>query len=115
MHVNLNRKLVAVAVAALAVTGGGAAIAASKLGSPTEESQAVINDAAQQLGVQPSALSDALTDAVYSSSPYSSRPARETRNANDSVYRNGGSKSMLSLHKSGSGYVAAITMGVHRS
>jgi len=58
---------------------------------------------------------DALTDAVYSSSPYSSRPARETRNANDSVYRNGGSKSMLSLHKSGSGYVAAITMGVHRS
>ena len=60
MHVNLNRNLVAVAVAALAVTGGGAAIAASKLGSPKEESQAVINDAAQQLGVQPSALSDAL-------------------------------------------------------
>ena len=64
MHVNLNRKLVAVAVAALAVTGGGAAIAASKLGSPKEESQAVINDAAQQLGVQPSALSDALKKAL---------------------------------------------------
>jgi hypothetical protein len=60
----LNRKLVAGAVAALAVTGGGAAIAASKLGSPQQESQAVINDAAQQLGVQPSALSDALKKAL---------------------------------------------------
>ena len=58
---------------------------------------------------------DTLTDAVYRSAPYSNRPARDTRNATDSVYRNGGSKSMLSLHKSGSGYVAAITMGVHRS
>jgi len=64
MHLKLNRKLVAGAVAALAVTGGGAAIAASKLGSPKEESQAVINDAAQQLGVQPSALSDALKKAL---------------------------------------------------
>src|SRR2546425_4875441 len=38
---------------------------------------------------------DTLTDAVYLKAPYSSRPARTTRNANDSVYRNGGSKSML--------------------
>src|SRR5437870_2682643 len=38
---------------------------------------------------------DTLTDAVYSSSPYSNRPNRDTRNATDSVYRNGGSKSML--------------------
>ncbi len=58
---------------------------------------------------------DTLTDAVYLKAPYSSRPTRDTRNANDSVYRNGGSKSMLTIHKSGSGYVAAITMGVQRS
>src|SRR5438132_636611 len=58
---------------------------------------------------------DTLTDAVYLKAPYSSRPARTTRNANDSVYRNGGSKSMLTVHKSGSGYVAAIMMGVQRS
>src|SRR5213593_2738243 len=64
MHVKVNRKIVAGTVAALAVTGGGAAIAASKLGSHKEESQAVINDAAQQLGVQPSALSDALKKAL---------------------------------------------------
>ena len=58
---------------------------------------------------------DTLTDAVYLKAPYSSRPARTTRNANDSVYRNGRSKSMLTVHKSGSGYAAAIMMGVQRS
>ena len=58
---------------------------------------------------------DTLTDAVYRNAPYASRPARGTRNANDSVYRNGGRKSMLTVHKSGSDYVAAIAMGVQRS
>jgi hypothetical protein len=40
--------------------GAGAAVAAQKLVSPKQESQAIINDAASRLGVQPSALSDAL-------------------------------------------------------
>jgi hypothetical protein len=57
-------KVVAGVVAALAVAGGGAAIAATKLASPQEESQAVIDDAAQQLGVQPSKLSGALKKAL---------------------------------------------------
>jgi protocatechuate 3,4-dioxygenase beta subunit len=57
---------------------------------------------------------DAFTDAVYQRSPYSSRPDRTTRNANDSIFVNGGKKSLVSVRKSGSGYVAAITMGVHR-
>src|SRR6266545_3922138 len=59
---------------------------------------------------------DTLTDAVYRKAPYSSRPSRETRNANDSVYRNGGSKSLIRIRKNSAGvYVATITMGVHRS
>jgi protocatechuate 3,4-dioxygenase beta subunit len=58
---------------------------------------------------------DSLTDAVYKRAPYSSRPGRETRNANDSVYRGGGSKSILKLAKSGSGYVGTLAMGVQRS
>ena len=57
---------------------------------------------------------DALTDVVYARAPYSSRPNRDTRNANDSVYVNGGSRSMLTVKRSGGGYVAAITMGVAR-
>src|SRR5438477_8304467 len=61
-------------------------------------------------------FSDTLTDAVYRASPYSSRPNRTTRNATDSIYRDGGSRSLLHVKKSSAGlYVATITMGVHRS
>ena len=56
---------------------------------------------------------DSLTDAVYRRAPYNSRPNRSTRNATDPIYRDGGSKSLLSVKKSSSGlYVATITMGV---
>jgi len=58
---------------------------------------------------------DTLTDAVYKNAPYNARGARDTRNATDSIYRNGGSKSMLKVAKSGSGYVGTILMGVHRA
>ncbi|MDQ2983577.1 MAG: hypothetical protein M3R70_06605 [Actinomycetota bacterium] len=64
MDRSTKRKVVAGSVAALAVAGGGAAIAATKLASPKEESQAIVNDAAKQLGVQPSALSNALKKAL---------------------------------------------------
>jgi protocatechuate 3,4-dioxygenase beta subunit len=58
---------------------------------------------------------EALTDAVYKRAPYRSRPGRDTRNATDSIFRNGGSKSVLKTAKNGSGYVARMTMGVSRS
>jgi protocatechuate 3,4-dioxygenase beta subunit len=58
---------------------------------------------------------DKLTDAVYRRAPHASRPNRTTRNATDAVYRNGGSKSMLHLRRSGPAYVATIMMGVHRT
>lgn len=57
-------KVFGASLAALAVAGGGAAIAATKAWSPHEESQAVINDAAKQLGVTPSQLSNALKQAL---------------------------------------------------
>jgi protocatechuate 3,4-dioxygenase beta subunit len=60
-------------------------------------------------------FSDAVTDAVYRRTPYSRRPNRDPRNEGDSIYRNGGRRSTLRLRKSGSGYVASITMGVLRS
>jgi protocatechuate 3,4-dioxygenase beta subunit len=58
---------------------------------------------------------DGLTDAVYARAPYNTRGARDVRDSSDSIYRNGGSKSLLHVTKSGTGYVGAITMGVHRS
>jgi hypothetical protein len=59
----MNRKLVAGGIAALAVAGGGAAIAATQLDSPGARSAAIVDDAASRLGVQPSQLSDALKSA----------------------------------------------------
>jgi polyhydroxyalkanoate synthesis regulator phasin len=56
--------VLAVAGAALAVAGGGAALAASGALSPSKENEAVIEDAAKQLGVEPSELSAALRKAL---------------------------------------------------
>jgi protocatechuate 3,4-dioxygenase beta subunit len=58
---------------------------------------------------------DTLTDAVFKRSPYSRRRNRSTRNAADSIYRNGGRRSTLALRRSGAGYVGSIVMGVQRS
>jgi hypothetical protein len=56
-------KLAAGAGAALAVVGAGAALAADRL-TPKAESQAIVNDAAKQLGVDPAKLSNALEQAL---------------------------------------------------
>lgn len=52
--------VVGVAVALIVGLGAAGAIAATKVLSPSEESKAVIDDAAAQLGVQPSELTSAL-------------------------------------------------------
>ena len=58
-----RRKLAVVIVAVAVVAGGGGAIAATEL-SPESESEAVIEDAAELLGVEPEELSDALKQAL---------------------------------------------------
>ena len=60
----MKKRVLVGAVAGVAVAGGGAALAANQFGSPQQESQAVVNDAAKQLGVKPSQLSDALKKAL---------------------------------------------------
>ena len=60
-------------------------------------------------------FSDAFTDAVYRRAPYSKRPNRTTRNANDSIFVNGGKTSLLRLRRQGRGYLGSIAMGVHAS
>jgi hypothetical protein len=59
-----TRTLAATAVAVALVAGGGAAIAATQLDTPQAESQAVVDDAARQLGVDPGKLDDALRTAL---------------------------------------------------
>lgn len=61
----VKRKVVAGTVAALAVGGAGAGVAATQLGSsPSAESKAIVADAAKRLGVEPSKLSDAIKQAL---------------------------------------------------
>jgi len=59
-------------------------------------------------------FSDTLTDAVYRAAPYTARPNRDVRNAQDSIFVNGGKRGLLAVTKSGSGYVGTIAMGVHK-
>jgi hypothetical protein len=64
MKLNRKAKIVVGAAALLAATGAGAAVAASQDSSPSSESKAVIDDAAKQLGIPSSKLSDALKQAL---------------------------------------------------
>ena len=63
MQRSLKRKVVAGGIAALAVAGAGGAVAATQL-SPKAESDAVLEDAAKELGVDPDELDDALRTAL---------------------------------------------------
>jgi protocatechuate 3,4-dioxygenase beta subunit len=60
-------------------------------------------------------FSDALTDTIFARKPYNGRGQRDQRNSTDSIYANGGSRSLLRLKRQGTGYLGTITMGVHRT
>jgi polyhydroxyalkanoate synthesis regulator phasin len=59
-----RKKIVAVLAALVVVVGAGAAIGATGALSPKEESEAVVDDAAKQLGVTPNQLTAALKQAL---------------------------------------------------
>jgi protocatechuate 3,4-dioxygenase beta subunit len=58
---------------------------------------------------------DRVTDAAYRKAPYTNRPTRDVRNADDMVFRNGGKRSLLSVRRNDAGYAGSIRMGVRRS
>jgi hypothetical protein len=60
---NSRIRIAVIAGAALAVAGGGVAVAANQLSTPQQERQAIIDDAAKRLDVTPSALQGALEQA----------------------------------------------------
>jgi protocatechuate 3,4-dioxygenase beta subunit len=55
---------------------------------------------------------DTLNAAVYASAPYTGRGQPDTTDATDSIYANGGSRSLPTMRRKGSGYVGAIVLGV---
>jgi hypothetical protein len=85
MDKSTKRKLVAGGVAAVAVAGSGAAVAATQFGSPKAESQAIVNDAAKQLGVTPTALSNALKTALKNRVDAAVKSGRITKAEGDRI------------------------------
>jgi hypothetical protein len=85
MDVKLKRKLVALVVAVVAVAAAGAAVAATTLGSPQEESQAIVNDAANQLGIEPGKLSGALKQALKNRVDAAVADGRMTKEEGDAL------------------------------
>jgi protocatechuate 3,4-dioxygenase beta subunit len=57
---------------------------------------------------------DTITAKAYTVAPYTSRPGPDMLNAQDSIYVNGGRRSMLALKKTAAGYTGSIAMGVHK-
>jgi protocatechuate 3,4-dioxygenase beta subunit len=58
---------------------------------------------------------DALSDTVFSQPPYSAHPGRDTTNATDSIYAQGGPQSTLALTPSGNGYAGEMALVVQAS
>jgi protocatechuate 3,4-dioxygenase beta subunit len=55
-----------------------------------------------------------ITNAVYAAEPYATHGRTpDTPNPRDAIFRNGGSKGLLTLKRSGTGYAGSIAMGVH--
>ena len=55
---------------------------------------------------------DSVSDAVYAQAAYSGRGTRETRNSNDGIFGNTGSKTTVTLSPAGSGYSGRMNLGV---
>jgi protocatechuate 3,4-dioxygenase beta subunit len=55
---------------------------------------------------------DSLTDQVHAQQPYASKGRRDTRNASDGIYNQGGSQLVLDVAASGSGYTATFDIAL---
>jgi protocatechuate 3,4-dioxygenase beta subunit len=55
---------------------------------------------------------DAFTDQVYQAEPYAARGGRNTRNADDGLYRNGGDQLLLNVIPVAGGYATTFDIGL---
>jgi protocatechuate 3,4-dioxygenase beta subunit len=55
---------------------------------------------------------DRYTDDVFTRAPYAGRPARRTRNANDGIFRRGGSQLTLDVRRVGASHEAPFALAV---
>ena len=55
---------------------------------------------------------DDLSDRVFGQAPYDGHQGRDTRNATDTIFQDGGKEGLLTMTPSGNGYVGTLTLGV---
>ena len=55
---------------------------------------------------------DTLTDAVFAQAPYNVQGTRDTRNAQDGIYNQGGSQLLVSPTQTGAGYAATLDIAL---
>jgi hypothetical protein len=55
---------------------------------------------------------DTLTDQVHGQPPYASKGTRDTRNANDGIYQQGGSQLVLNVTQTSQGYAATFDIAL---
>jgi protocatechuate 3,4-dioxygenase beta subunit len=55
---------------------------------------------------------DAISNVVYMQQPYAAHTGRDTTNATDGIFRQGGQQSLLTLNQSGGGYTGTQTLVV---
>ena len=58
---------------------------------------------------------DALSDAVYTSAPYTGRGVRNVRNSNDGIFNQSGGQLMLDVKQSGQGYAATFGIALQEA
>jgi polyhydroxyalkanoate synthesis regulator phasin len=85
MDKRVKRRIAIGAVVGLAAAGGGGAIAATQLGSPQQTSQAIVDDAAKQLGIPSAKLSDALKKALENQVDAAVKDGRLTKDEGDAL------------------------------
>ena len=57
---------------------------------------------------------EAVTEAVYATTPYSARPGPDTPNESDGLFAQGGDQTVVKVSPEGDGYDGVVTLGVRR-
>src|SRR5581483_1209242 len=55
---------------------------------------------------------DATSDQVFAQAPYSAHAGRDTTNATDSIFQDGGAQGLLTLTPTDNGFTGTLTLGV---
>jgi protocatechuate 3,4-dioxygenase beta subunit len=71
-----------------------------------------VHVAGDEVHTSQSYFDDGLSDTVFGLAPYDSHQGRDTRNATDNIFANGGQQGMLTMTPSSDGYVGTLTLGV---